>query len=342
MRTPHAIAIVVSLFLAVGCSSAGNLRAPNPSDLNILKSSKNQRTYRADYDTTFRAAVDTLRRIDDTSARMVQYDAGLIVFKKANEAGTITARVKKLDEQTTHVELTAKDQRRYWFDDGDEQTRDAFFAMLDELLGSTPVAESPGEAVTEEPATAAEEPAAAAEVEAPQDQGRQAVLTQVSQRLGLDENAPLLAKLSSAELATLNERLNALGATSEETHAIATRCAACYIDLARSYHDQGEYSQAEEALKVAIEVDPENAQAHCNLGEIYKHLHRFDDALRELNTARELNPDLPDTYVNLGIIYDDYVVDDQKAIENYRKYLELGGTDKQVPEWIDKIEKESS
>ncbi len=81
--------------------------------------------------------------------------------------------------------------------------------------------------------------------------------------------------------------------------------------------------------------------ARCNLGDIYKHLGLYEEAVRELNEAKRLDPKLSDTFINLGIIYDDYIVDDQKALENYRRYLDLGGSDKQVLEWIDAIEKGS-
>lgn len=330
---------VTGMVMLSGCSPLSNLKAPRVSDVNILKSAKNRRTYQADYDTTFRAAVDALRQVDSGSAKLVKYDDGLIIFKKPNDTGTITANVIEIDEQTTRVEIAAKDKRRFWLDDTDEDTRDAFFAELDQRLGSTATATESG-AEASQP----EQPAPAKAQTAPQSEAQQdgdLLLVRLRQRLQLGEDNDFLDKLSYSDLLILDQKLATLDSIDAEKKKLAGACAACYIDLARLYHDAGQYARSAEALKTAIDVEPDNAVAHCNLGEIYKHLGLYDDAIRELNEAKRLNPDLPDTYINLGIIYDDYVVDDQKALGYYKKYLELGGADEQVNEWIGAIEKGS-
>ncbi len=142
-------------------------------------------------------------------------------------------------------------------------------------------------------------------------------------------------------MSVLEHKLRAFSSVAADKKKLAERCAACYIDLARLHHDAGRYARSAETLKIALTIDPDNAVAHCNLGEIYKHLRLFDDAIRELNEAKRLNPQLADTYVNLGIIYDDYIIDEQKALGYYKQYIELGGTDKQVLEWIGEIDKGS-
>jgi tetratricopeptide (TPR) repeat protein len=327
---------VTGMVILSGCSPLTNLKAPRISDVNLLKSSKNQRTYQADYDTTFRAAVDALRQVDNGSAKLVKHGEGLIIFNKPNDTGTITANVTKIDERTTHVELLAKDKRRFWLDDTDEETRDAFFAELDERLSSTSARE-PNTAASqpEQPLPPEAQPAPRNEVQ----QDRSLLLAKLRRQLQLGEENGFLDKLSYNDLFILDQRLETLNSIAAEKKELAGTCAACYIDLARLYHDAGQYARSAEALKTAIGVEPDNAVAHCNLGEIYKHLGLFDQAIRELNEAERLNPDLPDTYINLGIIYDDYVVDDQKALGYYKKYLELGGSDDQVAEWIGAIEK---
>jgi tetratricopeptide (TPR) repeat protein len=170
---------------------------------------------------------------------------------------------------------------------------------------------------------------------------RKLLLTRLAQTLQLNENDQFLRKLSDGELALLQGRLESLQKFAEKQDEISGKCAACYVDLARLYHDSGQYARAAEALKAALAVEPESALAHCNLGEIYKHLNLVDDAIRELDLAKTLNPELTDAYINLGIIYDDYLINDQKALECYRRYLSLGGSDKQVIEWIKAIEKGS-
>ncbi len=329
---------VAGMVVLSGCGSLSNLKAPKISDVNLLKSSKNQRTYQADYDTTFRAAVDALRQTDNGSAKLVKYDEGLIIFNKPNDTGSTTANVTKIDEGTTRVELLAKVKRRFWLDSTDEAARDAFFAEMDRRLGSTSATESAAEAgQPEQPAPAETQAATQNEVQ----QDRSLLLADLRQQLRLGEDNAFLDKLSYDDLVILDRKLETLHSVAAEKKELAGTCAACYIDLARVYHDAGEYARSAEALKTAIGVEPDNAVAHCNLGEIYKHMGVFDDAIRELDEAKRLNPDLPDTYINLGIIYDDYVVDDQKALGYYKKYLELGGSDEQVKDWIAAIEKGS-
>ncbi len=326
------------LILLGGCSSMQSLQPPRLSDIDVLSASENKREYQADYDTTFQAAVDALRQIDNTSAKLVKRRSGVIVFNMGEEAGTITADVKKIDEQTTRVELSAKSSRKYWFDSSDATTREAFFREMDKLLKPAMSSEAGVESSPKEEVTLAENPAGQASESA---SARNALLAKVKQGLSLGEQDTFLEKLADEDLTVLEQRIQSFNARTEGRDAMARKCANCYVDMARVYHDDGQYERAAEALKIATAVDPENAVAHCNLGEIYKHLRRFDDAIRELNEAKELNPNLADTYINLGIIYDDYAVDDQKALENYKKYLELGGADKQVIEWVKALEKRS-
>ncbi|MBI5117453.1 tetratricopeptide repeat protein [Candidatus Poribacteria bacterium] len=328
---------VIVMTLVTACSSMKTLKPPRLSDIDVLGSSENRRVYQADYNTTFRAAVDSLRQIDSSSAKLVKHDSGIIVFKTGKGNGTVTANVKKIDEQTTRVELSAKTDRKYWFDNADAKTREKFFNEMDTLL--KPAASvQPVETPVHDESSARPESQPVQETSAAPET---ALLAKVKQALGLGEHDKFLDGLANDDLALLDQRIQSLNASAAERNDFARKCANCYVDLARVYHDGGQYERAAEALKAAIATAPENAVAHCNLGEIYKHLRLFDDAIRELNEARRLNPDLPDIYINLGIIYDDYVVDDQKALEYYKKYLELGGPDKQVLDWVKTIEKGS-
>jgi tetratricopeptide (TPR) repeat protein len=327
---------VIIMTLVTGCSSMKSLK-PRLSDIDVLGSSENRRVYQADYDTTFRAAVDALRQIDSGSAKLVKHDSGTIVFKTGEDNGTVTANVKKIDEQTTRVELAAKTNRKYWLDNADAKTKEKFFNEMDKLLKPAASGQTVEAQVRGEPPAQPENQPGQEELAGP----KAALLAKVKQGLGLGEHEKFLDGLANDDLALLDRRIQSLNASAGERNEFARKCANCYTDLARVYHDEGQYERAAEALKAALAANPENAVAHCNLGEIYKHLRLFDDALRELNEARKLNPDLPDTYINIGIIYDDYVIDDQKALEYYKKYLELGGADKQVLDWVKALEEGS-
>jgi len=290
MRNGGLVFAAVILFCVAGCGAMEKVRPSRVSDINLLTSSENQRTYETDYDTTFRAALDALREIDDNIAKLVKRDAGLIVFGKPNDAGTITAEVKKIDERITRVTLAAKDNRRFWLDANDRETATAFFAELDRLLNESPVERTAAALDASERAVVPEVPAA------PQEESQEeksAITAKLKEKLQLGEGASFLEKLSYEDLSMLDQRLGAVDAVIDEKEELASACAACYIDLARVYHDAGRYARSAEALKTAITIEPGNAVAHCNLGEIYKHLRLFDDAVRELEEAKRLAPICP-------------------------------------------------
>jgi tetratricopeptide (TPR) repeat protein len=337
---PLVLILSVTSILLAGCGTLNKEIADSPVG-NILKSSENERVYRAGYDRTFRASVDTLRQLDNGSAKLVRYNEGIIVFQEPNDSGSINVDVSRVDAEATRVVLSATKARKYWFDESDKRIRDQFFEALDKRLNQPP---PPSEEAKEsvELKTAAESVKAAENAPAQTDIGQKlSLIEKLTAELRLKEENQFLQKLSYEELLVLDHSLDSLENTVQKQRDVTGKCAACYIDLARVYHDSGQYARAAQALKAGIAVDPENAIAHCNLGEIYKHLNLIDDAVRELNTAKTLNAQLPDVYINLGIIYDDFMADDQKALECYRQYVTLGGSNQQVQEWITAIEKGS-
>ncbi len=227
MRKIVVAAGLVALLGFMACGSAKKLRPSQAPDINILKSSENIRTYQSDYDTTFRAALDALRHIDNSSAKYVKHSEGIITFKKPDDSGTTTANVKRIDEKTTCVELSAKNRRKYWIDGGDKKTRDAFFAELDQLLGRAMPEEGDTDGDEEEPAAERR----LSKKEAP-DKGP--LLDKLRQMMQLG-NEDFLDKLSYEELSSLDRTLQSYGSVSTENKKLTRRCYACYIDLARLY-----------------------------------------------------------------------------------------------------------
>lgn len=52
-------------------------------------------------------------------------------------------------------------------------------------------------------------------------------------------------------------------------------------------------------FKKAVEINPLFADAHCNLGSIYKDLGNISKAMQSYTTALNIQPDFPDAYCNL-------------------------------------------
>ncbi|MGC8840253.1 MAG: tetratricopeptide repeat protein [Candidatus Sumerlaeaceae bacterium] len=104
--------------------------------------------------------------------------------------------------------------------------------------------------------------------------------------------------------------------------------------------------QAETRLQIALEHVPNYPPALARLGDVKKRLASdVDHALRKkfyreaenyYLQAIDADPKNPDFYLALAILYHKNLKDTRKAVENYKKYLELGGKDKAtVAKWIE-------
>ncbi len=80
----------------------------------------------------------------------------------------------------------------------------------------------------------------------------------------------------------------------------------------------------------------ETALMHYNLGVFYTQNKEYSRAIAEFEKAVELNPDDAYAYYNLGYIYAEYVVDRNRAIGNFRKFLKLTKSEDKDVDWVKK------
>jgi tetratricopeptide (TPR) repeat protein len=78
---------------------------------------------------------------------------------------------------------------------------------------------------------------------------------------------------------------------------------AAYINLAALYSDANAWVQAEVLLIYVLELQPELAIAHYNLGLIYKAQGNYDAAVAAYQQAIALEPNTPEAHQNLGVAY---------------------------------------
>jgi len=130
------------------------------------------------------------------------------------------------------------------------------------------------------------------------------------------------------------------------TFKYKTYLAEAQTQLAEIDLEQDSPRQAQTRLEIALEKVPNFAEAHARLGDVKKRLASDVDAAtrksyyREAEScykkAIEADPKNPDYYLALGILYHKNLKDTAKAVENYERYLELGGKDKAtVAKWIE-------
>lgn len=66
---------------------------------------------------------------------------------------------------------------------------------------------------------------------------------------------------------------------------------------------RGRYREAESALREALRLDPDSAEAHFYLGQVLNRLDRPAEAAAELETARDAGLDRPGLHLSLGTTY---------------------------------------
>lgn len=107
-----------------------------------------------------------------------------------------------------------------------------------------------------------------------------------------------------------------------------------YIDMAIACQHIGKLEQAQEHLKVALNLVPEHPVACNEYGLLYRKTGRFAEARAIYEKAIERFPDYYPVHRNLGILCDLYLNDPECALEHYEIYSEARPEDKQVKLWI--------
>ncbi len=80
----------------------------------------------------------------------------------------------------------------------------------------------------------------------------------------------------------------------------------------------------------------ETAEMHYNLGVFYAKNKEYKRAIAEFVKALDINPEDAYAHFNLGYIYAEYLIDRQKAIDHFRHFLRLAeGSDKDI-DWVRK------
>ena len=73
-----------------------------------------------------------------------------------------------------------------------------------------------------------------------------------------------------------------------------------WLNLSRSYHQQGNYLEAIAAAQTALYLKPDFAEAYNNIGAAYASLEMWDLAIQAAQQALRLKPDFPLARNNLA------------------------------------------
>jgi tetratricopeptide (TPR) repeat protein len=107
-----------------------------------------------------------------------------------------------------------------------------------------------------------------------------------------------------------------------------------YIDIAIAYRYVGKLKQAEENLKIALQLVPEHPVACNEYGLLYRKTGRFAEARAIYEKAIARFPDYYLVHRNLGILCDLYLNDPACALDHYEIYSKAVPEDQRVKLWI--------
>jgi tetratricopeptide (TPR) repeat protein len=111
------------------------------------------------------------------------------------------------------------------------------------------------------------------------------------------------------------------------------------VNLGLLYMHDSKLPDAQAAFKAALKATPNNAVAADELGIIERKLGKFTDAEAAYLSAIAADPNYAPAHLNLGVLYDLYLAEPQKALEQYERYLEIAGENKQIAGWVIEVRK---
>ena len=74
------------------------------------------------------------------------------------------------------------------------------------------------------------------------------------------------------------------------------------------FQEQGKLEQAIDAYSKALSINPENAEAYYNLGNVFRDQGKLDEAKEAFNKAIHANPSLAIGYNNLEFFFKTKVI----------------------------------
>jgi tetratricopeptide (TPR) repeat protein len=111
------------------------------------------------------------------------------------------------------------------------------------------------------------------------------------------------------------------------------------INLGLLYRQDSRLNDAEAAFRAAVKLTPANPVASDELGIVERKLGKFTDAEAAYLNAIAAEPNYAPAHLNLGVLYDLYMAEPQKALDQYERYLEIAGENKQIAGWVVELRK---
>ncbi|HTM37923.1 MAG TPA: tetratricopeptide repeat protein [Terriglobales bacterium] len=144
---------------------------------------------------------------------------------------------------------------------------------------------------------------------------------------GTNDHAGDAAELFSRGVALEEDPRNQMQAIAvyQKVLEIDPQHAAAHINLGTLHYNRQDYLSAEEHYRRALEIDARYALAHFDLGNVLDETGRVSDAIQTYLTAIQLAPTYADAHYNLALAYEK-VKEPRKALRHWQAYIKLDGT----------------
>jgi tetratricopeptide (TPR) repeat protein len=103
---------------------------------------------------------------------------------------------------------------------------------------------------------------------------------------------------------------------------LAPNHAAAHINLGTLYYNRQDFGLAERHYRQAIEADPRYALAYFDLGNVLDETGRVQEAVSTYKTALQLAPTYADAHYNLALAYEK-LREPRKALKHWQAYVKL-------------------
>jgi tetratricopeptide (TPR) repeat protein len=101
--------------------------------------------------------------------------------------------------------------------------------------------------------------------------------------------------------------------------------AAAHINIGTLYYNRQDYALAEKHYRSAIEIDPRYALAYFDLGNVLDETGRVAEAIQVYGAALALAPTYADAHYNVALAYEK-IKEPRKALKHWRAYVKLDTT----------------
>ena len=127
-------------------------------------------------------------------------------------------------------------------------------------------------------------------------------LTEVNNLIKVHSDNPLLFNIKGACYAGLRKHEDAVNQYSKAIE-IEPNYAKAHFNLGGTFQDLGLLDESIQSYKKCIEIEPEYSEAFNNLGNVYRELGQYDLAIKSFKAALSLNPNYIEAEYSLGLVF---------------------------------------